>query len=153
MALSSWHNAIRKGKGKVKPLVNGKGTFTTDSFLTGFPAGVKLKNPLANAGDSSSIPGWGRSPGVGSGNPLQYSCLENSMDRGACGPQSMGSQRVRHDWMNTGESEPGEICWIQPRKEEVSYWLYLHIPTSFLLKERQCQRMIKLLHNCTHLTH
>ena len=31
------------------------------------------------------------------GNPLQYSCLENSMDRGACGLQSMGSQRVRHD--------------------------------------------------------
>ena len=41
----------------------------------------------ANAGDardSSSIPGWGRSPGEGKGNPLQYSCLENSMDRGDC---------------------------------------------------------------------
>ena len=36
-----------------------------------------------NAGDTSLIPGWGRSPGAGNGNPLQYSCLGNSMDRGA----------------------------------------------------------------------
>ena len=45
-----------------------------------------VKNPPANAGDSreaGSIPGLGRSPGVGNGNPLQYSCLENSTDRGA----------------------------------------------------------------------
>ena len=40
-------------------------------------------NPPANAGDSSWIPGSGRSPGEGNGNPLQYSCLENSKDRGA----------------------------------------------------------------------
>ena len=45
-----------------------------------------LKNPPANAGatgDLGSIPGSGRSPGGGHGNPLQYFCLENSMDRGA----------------------------------------------------------------------
>ena len=42
-----------------------------------------LKNPPANAGDAGSIPGSERSPGVGSGNPLQYSCLGNSMGRGA----------------------------------------------------------------------
>jgi len=34
--------------------------------------------------DAGSVPGWGRSPGEGNGNALQYSCLENSMDRGAC---------------------------------------------------------------------
>ena len=48
----------------------------------GFPV---VKNPPAKAGDtgdSSSIPGLGRSPGGGNGNPLQYSCLENPMDRG-----------------------------------------------------------------------
>ena len=50
----------------------------------GFPGGSVVKNPLANAGDGSSIPGWGRSPGEGNGNPLQYSCLGNPMDRGAC---------------------------------------------------------------------
>ena len=45
-----------------------------------------VKNPSASAGDArgvGSIPGWGRSPGEGNGNPLQYSCLENPMDRGA----------------------------------------------------------------------
>ena len=51
--------------------------------------GPMVKNPPHNAGDArdsrdvGSIPGWGRSPGVGNGNPLQYSCLENPMDRGA----------------------------------------------------------------------
>ena len=45
-----------------------------------------VKNPPANVGDTrdtGSIPGSGRSPGAGNGNPLQYSCLENAMDRGA----------------------------------------------------------------------
>ena len=42
-----------------------------------------VKNPPANAGDVDSIPGWGRSPGGGNGNPLQYYCLENPLDRGA----------------------------------------------------------------------
>ena len=42
-----------------------------------------IKNPLANMGDLGSIPGLGRFPGGGHGNPLQYSCLENLMDRGA----------------------------------------------------------------------
>ena len=41
-----------------------------------------VRNPPANAGDSGSIPGLGRSSGGGNDNPLQYSCLENSMDRG-----------------------------------------------------------------------
>ena len=52
----------------------------------GFPGGAVIKNLPANAGDSrdiGSIPGWGRSPGEGNDNPPQYSCLENSMDRGA----------------------------------------------------------------------
>ena len=51
----------------------------------GFPGGTVVKNPPASAGDArdrDSIPGVGRSPGVGIGNPLQYSCLDNSMDRG-----------------------------------------------------------------------
>ena len=42
-----------------------------------------VKASACNAGDSGSIPGWGRSSGEGNGNPLQYSCLENSMDGGA----------------------------------------------------------------------
>ena len=54
-----------------------------DTMLVCVPGGTVAKNPPANAGDSGSVPGSGRSPGVGNGNPLQYSCLENSMDRGA----------------------------------------------------------------------
>ena len=49
----------------------------------GFPGGSVVKNPPANAGDVCYIPGLGRSPGGGNGNPFQYSCLENPMDRGA----------------------------------------------------------------------
>ena len=51
----------------------------------GFPGGLVVKNPPAIARDvrdTGSIPGSGRSPGEGHSNPLQYSCLENSMDRG-----------------------------------------------------------------------
>ena len=46
-----------------------------------FPGGSVVKNLPANAGDLLSIPGLGRSPGAENGNPLQYSCLENSIDR------------------------------------------------------------------------
>ena len=52
----------------------------------GFPGGTMAKNPPAREGkvrNMGSSPGWGRSPGVGNGNPLQNSCLENSMDRRA----------------------------------------------------------------------
>ena len=55
-------------------------------YTTDFPGGSVVKNPPANAGnirDVGFIPGLGRSPGGGHGNPLQYSCLENPMDRGA----------------------------------------------------------------------
>ena len=48
-----------------------------------FPGGSDVKESACNAGDPGSVPGLGRSSGDGSGNPLQYSCLENPMDRGA----------------------------------------------------------------------
>ena len=63
--------------------------------MEGFPSGSAVKNPPANAGDSSSIPGLERSPGGGNGNPLQYSCLENTMDREAW---RATVHRVGHDW-------------------------------------------------------
>ena len=49
----------------------------------GFPGSSEVKASACNSGDMGSIPGLGRSPGEGNGNPLQYSCLENPMDRGA----------------------------------------------------------------------
>ena len=51
--------------------------------VKGFPGGSVVKSPPANAGDVGSIPGSGRSPGEGNGNPLQYSCLGNPTDGGA----------------------------------------------------------------------
>ena len=54
-----------------------------NTFTLGFPGGSDSKVSARNVGDLGSIPGLGRSPGEGNGNPLQYSCLENSMDGGA----------------------------------------------------------------------
>ena len=76
--------------------------------VLGFPHSSVGKESACNAGDSDSIPGWGRAPGEGNGNPFQDSCLENPMDRGArqilyhwgvggAWLESMGSQRVGHD--------------------------------------------------------
>ena len=56
---------------------------TLPNATLGFPGGSLSKESACNAGDLSPIPGLGRSPGEGHGNPLQYSCLENPMNRGA----------------------------------------------------------------------
>ena len=55
----------------------------THSNIKSFPGGSDSKKSACNAGDLGSVPELGRSPGELNGNPLQYSCLENSMDRGA----------------------------------------------------------------------
>ena len=59
-----------------------------------------VKNPPANSGDMTDaglIPGWGRSPGGGHGNPLQYSCLENLWTEEPGGLWSSVSQKIEHD--------------------------------------------------------
>ena len=64
---------------------NCKTIFKHKAYM-GFPGGTSVKNPLANAGDTTDtglIPGWGRSPEEGNGNPLQCSYLENCMNRRA----------------------------------------------------------------------
>ena len=65
-----------------------------------------VKNPPANAGGVGLIPGSGRFSGEGNGNPLQYSCLRNPIDRESGGLQSMGSQRVGHN-LATKQGFPG----------------------------------------------
>ena len=60
-----------------------------------FPGGSASKESAWISGDPCSIPGWGSSPGEGNGNPLHYSCLENSRSEEPGGLQSMGLQRVR----------------------------------------------------------
>ena len=67
-------------------------------LFMGFRGGSAVKNPSAVVGDMDSIPGLGKSPGEGNGKLLQYSCLENSMDRGAWWATSpWDHKRVRHD--------------------------------------------------------
>ena len=68
-----------------------------DFFFMGFPGGSEVKVSASDAGDPSSFPGSGRSPGEGNGKPLQYSCLENPMDGESGRLQAMGSQRVGYN--------------------------------------------------------
>ena len=67
-----------------------------------------LKNLPVNARDAGSIPGWGRSPGERNGNPLQYSCLENSMDRGA--------------WQDTGHGVAKSQTWLSTHACTLKTW-------------------------------
>ena len=83
----SWVRKIHWGRDRLSILV----------FL-GCPCGSAGKEPTCNAGDLSSIPGLGRSPGEGNGYPLQYFALEVPWTDEPGGLQSMGSQRVRRDW-------------------------------------------------------
>ena len=67
------------------------------TFCLGLPYSSNGKESACDAGDQSSIPGLEISSGEGNGNPLHYSCLENSMDREAWQATVLGSQRVGHD--------------------------------------------------------
>ena len=70
----------------------------TPGFL-GYPGGSDGKESTYNVGDLGSIPGLRRCPGGGHGNPLQYSCMENTLDREAWWAMTHGIARVRHDWV------------------------------------------------------
>ena len=69
------------------------------SMISGFLGASVVKNPPASAGDTGSIPGSGRSPGEGNGNPLHCSCLENPVDRGAWWASVYGLQKSR-TWLS-----------------------------------------------------
>ena len=72
----------------------------------GFPHSSISKESACNAGDPGSIPGSGKFPGEGNGNPLQYSCLENPMDRGAWWATVHGIARVGHDLVTKTPKPP-----------------------------------------------
>ena len=77
---------------------HGRGGNIYVKYLEGFPGGSDGKESTWNTGDVSSIPGSGRAPGEGNGYPLQYSRLENFMDRGAWqATVHGGSQRIGHN--------------------------------------------------------
>ena len=89
-----------------------------------------VKNPPANAGDirdTGSVPGSGRSPGGGHGNPLQCSCLESPMDRAAWSLQSMGLQGVGLDWAATTFTFSLGAYWSVRAHPAESDWLKQYV--------------------------
>ena len=85
------------------------------------------KEPACNAGDPGSIPGLGRSPGEGHGNPLQYSCPENSMSRGAWRVTVQGLQRVGMTEQLTDVLELGVLClFVFIEAGSISLFVMLH---------------------------
>ena len=118
--LASTEQPERKTCRALLSTINSSGLSGKESRLNSISAGQEPgKEEVAVVGGSSLspwgaslvvlklenlIPGSGRSPGEGNGNPLQYPCLENSMDRAGCRLQSKGSHRVRHNWAVPGFS-------------------------------------------------
>ena len=104
-----------------------------------------VKNPPANAGYAGSVPGLGRSPGEGNGNPLQYSCLENPMDRGTLRATVHGVTRVGHNLVTkqlpsnrakaVGLGRGAELGPVIPSPTSciVRYPMYLFVCTVFSL--------------------
>ena len=83
------------------------------SLQMGFPCGSVIKNPPANAGDTGSIPGSGRSLRRGNGNPLQYSCLGNPMDREAWWATAHAVAKSRtqlNDWLASLPKRGVSLC-------------------------------------------
>ena len=83
----------------------------------GSPGASVVKNPPANAGDTGLIPGLGRSPGEGNGNPLQDSCLGNPTDRVVC---RACCKRVGHDLATKKSRKYKELLKISKEKCETS---------------------------------
>ena len=81
--------------------------------IWGLPKWLSGKESACSAGDTDSIPGSGRCAGDRNGNPLQYSCLENSMDRGAWGATVHGV-RKRWAWLSLSEWAKGKVCGLIP---------------------------------------
>ena len=96
-------------------------TTQTAHSLTYFLGGLDGKASVYNVGDPGSIPGLGRSPGEGNGNPLQYYCLENPMDRGAWWATVHGvakSQTRLSDFtflLTTLDSKPEPLYWLETK--------------------------------------
>ena len=97
----SW---VTSGKSPTLKWLGGVITRELDHPSSPFAGGLVVKNPPVSARDTrdaGSIPGSGRSPGGGNGNPLQYSCLENPMGRGA----RWATQRVGHNWAHSANTQ------------------------------------------------
>ena len=109
----------------------------------GFPGGSEVKVSACNAGDPGSIPGLGRSPGEGNSNPLQYSCLENLVDRGGWQAAVHGVTKSQ-TWLNDFTSPSLQTLKINERfasHHKMGYHCLSHnhekCLTSFIIGEMQ----------------
>ena len=93
-------------------------TILSQEGFPGGPDGEESTCPAGDAGDPGAIPGSGRSPGEGNGNPLQYSCLGNPTDRGAWGLQSVGSDRTE---LTHHTALPGTQGWFTAIKSNSTH--------------------------------
>ena len=87
-----------------------------------FASGSVVKNLPASAGDQGSIPGSGRSPGEGNGNPLQYSCLENPMDRGAWLATVHGVTKKESEATSLSPSKAFEELEVKSTLPAATWW-------------------------------
>ena len=106
-------------------------------MIKGGAGGTVIKNLSANAGntgEAGSIPSWGRSPGVANGNPLWYSCLENSMKRGAWQVIIHGVAKSWHDWATeyTHTHTHTQVTTIMSPVFELDRTLYLKLQWDWL---------------------
>ena len=117
----------------------------TLGHMMGFSGGLAVKNLFANAGDMGSIPVWGRSPGGGHGNPLQYSCLENSMEKRAWWAMVHGvtkSQARLSNWACTHWHVTPIVQYADAERHDfIAFAAFLHctllsICHMFLVKKR-----------------
>ena len=93
------------------------------AFSPPLPCGSVVKNPPANAGDTSLIPWSGRSPGEGNGNPLQYSCLENQWTRSLVGYSPLGRKRA----MTKQQQLLSNLSFCPPPHTQISVHFFLKI--------------------------
>ena len=97
-------------------------------MVPGLPHSSVSKESACNAWDLGSIPGLGRSPRERNGNPLQYSCLENPMDRGAWWAAVHGVARVRQDWVTSfscigeGNGNPLQCSCLENPGDGRAWW-------------------------------
>ena len=105
-----------------------------DDNIMGFPGGSNGKESACNTGDRGSIPGSGRAAGGGIGNPLQYSCLQNSMDREAWWATFLGLQRVGHDWATNFHFSFHNV-YLSFSSRRIKFNLLFKIPAFHFLKK------------------
>ena len=122
-------------------------------FYLGFAGGSVGKESTCNAGDTGDaglIPGLGKSLGEGQGNPLQYSCQESPMDRGACWA-IVHRVRVGHDWSDCthpfSSADLHQWCWNSDMYMYLEFHLFLNPQSYFQHTARLCLIMLPTISN------